>query len=275
MKSSRQIVAIVGAGALVLASTALGCNAQDDEAEAASSSATSALQASQHSGLTEGAIELEGADAADPEKAAIAVAERPSRGLLPAGCATKTRDGNKVRLVSKGCTGPFGHVAFDGVLEATFSKGDSNQLHVDIKGVDLQVNQRAFTYQASGDITYEGSLRYVTWHGDVSGTTKRGKEYTRHNELDIRADTAKKCLEISGTSTGTIGGFDLDITIDSVAVCKDQCPSEGSVHATVTGPAGRNRTMDIAFDGSSQARVKGFRGRSFTVDMACADGEAE
>src|SRR5262245_3545998 len=86
--------------ALALLVAESGCSA-DMEREEASATATSALQAQSQSGITDGVLDTEGTNGAlapDPEDAARIVAEYPTRGLRPEGCATKTRDGNVVTL---------------------------------------------------------------------------------------------------------------------------------------------------------------------------------
>lgn len=255
---------------------AAGCARGDEEEEAASQSTTSALQASQHGGLTEAAIDLDEASAVDPERAAAAVADRPMKGLSPAGCATKTRDGAKVTLVAKGCTGPHGKVTLDGTLVATFSRPTKDALRVElVGGDDLRANGREMRYRATADIVYEGALRRVTWRGDVSGETKRGKRYDRHTELGIVADTALRCLDVTGSSRGTIAGFGVDVTIDRFRACESRCPASGDIKATVRTPAGKEHTLSVSFDGTDEAHVVGFRGRKFDVKMACEDGETD
>ncbi len=255
---------------------AAGCAPRDDDEEAAAQSTTSALQASQHGGLTEAAIDLDEGDAVEPERAAQAVAERPTKGLSPSGCATKTREGAKVTLVMKGCTGPHGKLTLDGTLVATFTRPSPDALHVElVGGDDLRANGRDLGYRADADIRYEGALRRVTWHGQVSGVTKRGKSYERRTDLDIVADTASRCLDVAGTSRGTIASWSVDVTIDRFRACEDQCPTSGQIKATVRSPGGRERSLEVTFDGSDQARVVGPRGRELTVKMACADGETE
>ena len=259
---------------LGLALAPTGCASEDDEQEAASGTATSALQASSQGGLTDGVLDTEGGLAPDPELAAQTVADRPLRGLHPAGCATKTREGNVVTLKLDGCSGPFGKVTLRGSLRATFTRA-ADVLHVALAASDdLTANDRSMTYAAQADVRYEGTQRFVTWHGESSGTTKRGKSFQRATDLSIVADVETKCAAIDGVSKGTIGRFDVNVTIEGFHGCKDACPTAGLARATIAGPRGKERSMDVRFDGSDHAKVKGFGGRSFDLALDCEAAEA-
>jgi hypothetical protein len=272
IRTASVLVSALGLGLLLAPS---GCASDEDEQEAASSTATSALQASSQGGLTDGILDTDGNLAPDPEVAAQTVVDRPLRGISPEGCATKTREGNVVSLKLDGCTGPFGRVTLRGVLQAKFSRTSSNVLEVDITGSsDLTANDHPLTYAAQAGVRYEGSQRFVTWHGDTRGTTKRGKSYTRATDLSIVADAATKCAAIDGVSKGSVGRFDVDVTISGFNGCKGTCPKAGLLQATVRGPRGRSKSLEVTFDGTDQAKVKGFRGRSFDLTLDCDAAEA-
>jgi hypothetical protein len=248
------------------------CNSSVEQEEA-SATATSALQAHNQSGITEGVLDIEGGLAPEPEDAAKAVTEKPTRGLQPDGCATKTRDGNVVTVTLKGCTGPFGKVTLDGALVATFTKTSPDVLHVAIAGSDdLTANGNALHYAADLDVAYDGSSRKLTYHGHSDGKTKRGIAFSRHTDLSIVADVDTKCVAIDGVSNGSIGKFDLDLTIDGFKGCRDACPTAGTAKATLRTS---NRAIDIelSFDGSDSAHVKAPK-HQFDVKLACDDAEA-
>jgi len=259
--------------ALMLLVTQSACS-DDAEREEASATATSALQAQSQSGLTDGVLDTEGVLAPEAEEAAKTVAEHPTRGLRPEGCATKTREANVVTLKLDGCTGPFGKVTMHGSLTATFSRASADVLHVDIAGSDdLTANDATLHYAAGVDVRYDGQERTMTYHGHSEGKTKRGVDFARHTDLSVVADVQTKCVAIDGMSKGSIGKFDLDLTVDGFKGCRDACPTAGNAHATLRGPLGRETNLDVTFDGSDEAHVKGPK-RSFDVALSCDDAEA-
>ncbi|HEY8075429.1 MAG TPA: hypothetical protein VIF62_14995 [Labilithrix sp.] len=263
---------LIAAAAFVL--PAFGCSEAIEQDEA-SATATSALQAQSQGGVTDGVLDVDAPDglAPDPEDAAKAVAEKDARALRPAGCAVKTRDGAVVTIALHGCTGPFGKIALDGTLVATFSKTATNVLHVDIAdGGDLAANGASFHYAAGVDVTYAPGTRKLDYHGHSDGTTKRGVAFDRHTDLAIVADVDKKCVSIDGVSKGSLGRFDLDLTIDGFHGCESACPTAGSAKATLRTP---NREIDVEvdFDGSDRAHVKAPK-HAFDVALACEDAEA-
>ncbi len=260
--------------AMLLAPT--GCAGDEDEQEAASSTATSALQASSQGGLTDGMLDTEGGLAPDPEVAAQTVQDRPLRGLHPASCATRTRAGNVVTLKLDGCTGPFGKVTLHGTVTATFTRPSSgDQLHVDVAaGSDLTANDRPLTYAAQADVRYDGAQRFVTWHGASSGTTKRGKSFDRTTDASIAANVDTRCATIDGVSKGSVGRWDVNVTIEGFSACENACPSAGAARATLRGPLGKERDLSVRFDGSAKASVTGFRGRTFDLALDCEAAEA-
>jgi len=269
-------IALLAVPFAFVAVAATGCSAQAGSEEA-SGSTTSALQAQSETGLTNGVLDIDGTLAPDPNVAAQAVAEKPTSGLIPAGCATKTLAANVVTMKLDGCTGPFGKVVMNGTLTATFSKSADDTLHVDVaSGSDLVANDRAVTYQAHADVTYDGTTRHLVYQGASSGTTKRGKDFSRQTDLTVDTDTATHCATIDGTSNGSIGKYTIDLTIQGVHGCTGSCPSAGSAHAEISGPLVHDASLDVSFDGSNEAhvKVKTRNVRNFDVAMDCDAAEA-
>ncbi len=246
------------AAAAVVAVTALPACSAETEQEEASATATSALQAQSQGGVTDGVLDVDAPDglAPDPEDAAKAVAEKDARALRPAGCAVKTREANVVTIALHGCTGPFGKVALEGTLVATFTKTAADVLHVDLAdGGDLSANGASFHYAAGVDVTYAPGTRKLDYHGHSDGKTKRGVSFSRHTDLAIVADIEKKCVAIDGVSKGSLGRFDLDLAIDGFHACEGACPTAGSAKATLRTPS-RELDLEVDFDGSDHAHVK-------------------
>jgi hypothetical protein len=266
---------------LVLAFSLIACakNAdQDEDADDATASTTSALQAQSQVGLVDAVTEVDGGAAPEAEEAARMVVEGATKNLQPEGCLTKTREGSVVTFESKGCTGPFGKVAVYGTLVATFSKTTPDVLHVALATKDgATSNGAAFDYGSDTDIRFDGAARIFTYHGHSSGTTARGKSFSRSTDLTVSVDTQAQCLAIDGTSHGTIGKYDVDLTIEGFHACRNACPTAGIARATVDGPLVKDASITVTFDGSDTAHVQvhARRDRDRSVKMDCEAGEAE
>jgi hypothetical protein len=266
-------VPVLAALALASSLALIGCARNEDD-DVATASVTSALQASQHGGITQDIVSVDGEAAIEPTKAAQFVATRRPVGVQPEGCMTRTQNADSVHFVFTGCTGPFGKVRLDGSADARFSLDEKQRLVATItSGADLRANDRALSYKAQGTVEVQGDIRNLTWHAEATGETKRGRKYSRSTDLAISVDIVKRCLQASGAAHGTIAGFDLDVTVDDLAVCESACPTSGKAEASLRGPAGSERSFSIAFDGTDKAHVKTPR-RELDIALACADGEA-
>jgi hypothetical protein len=276
---------VLGLFLLALAPVAAGCarpadGDDDGDDEGATESTTSALQAQGQDGLTTSIAEVEGSTLPTAEEAAERVAALPVRGFRPAGCATKTREGTTVTLKIDGCTGPFGKVTVVGSLVAKFSRPSPTVLHVDVAtGPGTTTNGDPLTYSAQADARFEGSKRFVDYHGSSQGTTYRGKPFSRRTDLAIEADVTTRCASVDGTSKGKVGSYQLDVSIEGFEGCRDACPTAGTARATLDGPLVRGASVEVTFDGSDRARVtvdrgEGRRTTNHVVRMDCAAGEA-
>jgi hypothetical protein len=270
-------VLAVALATLSLGSVTTGCSSEESDSDEASATATSALQTQSQDGVMDGVLDTSDDAAPDPEVVAQHVADYPLHGLSPADCATKTRSGSVVTLTLDNCTGPFGQVVVKGSLIATFSKSQSNDLHVDISASkDTTANGRALAYAAQADVTFDGTKRTVTYHGSSSGITKRGKDFSRKTDLTIAADVATHCAKIDGTSTGSVGKYAVDLSISGFEGCRDVCPTAGKAHASVDGPLVK-ASVDVTFDGSDKAHatISAKKTRELDVALDCQANEAE
>jgi hypothetical protein len=268
------------ASAVLISTSILACRREeaDDDDEQASATTTSALQAQSEAGLTDGVVEIEGTLAPSAEEAARIVSARPARGLSPEGCATTTRSGNVVTLTLDGCTGPFGRVVVRGALIATFSKTASNVLRVEVVTTEgTTANDKPLRYRAEADVRFEGSQRFLTYHGQSSGTTYRGRPFERETNLTIDADVATECAAIDGVSKGTVGRYRIDVLVDGLRGCRGSCPTAGLARATLSGPFIPHASVQVTFDGSDEAMVtiEARRRRELTVRLDCAAAEAD
>lgn len=270
-----RLVVIAAATALTLAS--VGCSSADDDGDEASTTATAALQTQSQDGVLDAVIDTEGDAAPEPEAAAQRVVDYVSPGLSPADCAKKTRDGNVVTLTLDACTGPFGRAVVAGRLVATFSKTSSNDLRVDIVASDdTTANGRSLSYAAQADVRFEGAKRVIAYRGHSNGSTKRGKDFARQTELSIVADVTTRCATIDGSSKGSIGRYDVDLTIAGFEACRDVCPTAGVARANVSGPLSRDVSVEVTFDGSdtAHATISARKMRKVDVALDCQTNEA-
>ncbi len=265
-------LALVALSAFPIAATA--CTGADDEEELATSTATSALVTSEHGSMPDEVTMSATADRQlSAEALAIRIAARPFARLQPAGCATKTREGNTVHLIMKGCSTKRGRT-MDGTMDAVFVDAAGGVAVTVRGGPDLVANGQPLAYVATATVRSTDTGNDIVWHAKASGTTRRGRAFTREADISVVTDAATRCATIDGTSRGTIAGRQIDTTISDLHACAEGCPSRGEVVSIVhTGP--HERTMTVTFDGTPQARVKGLRGRMFNVSLACGDSEAE
>ena len=269
------------ASSLVLASTLttllVGCGNTDRML--AEASVESALQTSRSTAITKVVVDdprREQGDTGclDPVAAAAEAAARPSAGLYPEGCATKTAEGATVHAELDDCTGPFGRVHLDGGIDAELSTTSCEQLHAELfDSGDLTANEAPLEYSATAEITASETQRFVDWSGRVALTTKRGQEVEQTSDLAVVGDVADDCLSIEGTAAGHVDSVEYDVNLEGLRVCPGACPERGTVGVHAEGRR-REASISIEFDGSSTARVTGTDGDVFTVEMVCNDDEA-
>lgn len=213
--------------------------------------------------------EAEGECVDDPAAVAAAAARRPSVALMPSSCVQKTAEGSHVHVELDGCRGRFGRSTLDGGLDAELTRTAACQLHVDVAGNDdLVANGHPLDYAASADVALVGGGQKLDWHAEWSGVTPKGRDISQETDLNVLADGATSCVDVTGAAHGDVDGHGYDLSIDGLHVCPDLCPSTGTVHATLDGRR-RDWTLTVQFDGSTRAHVEGWSGREFDVAMAC------
>jgi len=251
-----------------------GCMAQQDRA-LAEASVSSALSTSQNAGMQKILYDMpKSTECLDPAAAAAEAADRPAVGLYPSSCAVKTADGPNLHVELERCTGPFGRVHLEGGLDAKFSSKSCDELHADVADSgDFTGNDRPIDYSASADITVDGVLRNVDWAGHWTATTEQGDDAEQTSDLAIVVDSSTNCLAVDGSTTGHVGEWQIDATLEGLKACPDKCPSAGTVGISVEGKRAE-RSLTIEFDGSSVAKVTGTKGEAFEVDMVCAGDES-
>jgi hypothetical protein len=255
----------------------LGC-AEVLEEKAAAAVVTSALQTSRNGGVGRNLTEMEqpyerNGCIDDPAEAAADAAARPSVGLFPATCITKTADGAHLHADFDGCTGVFGRVTMVGGMDAVFEPAGECRMHASITDSgDFTANDRPLDYEADADILYRDGYRDVDWAAHWEGTTRRGRHVEQSSSLNVLVDTDTNCLDLVGTTRGRVDEWEFSTVIDDLSICPDACPTSGVVEATLEGRR-KDRTLSVEFDGSNTAYVTGWTGREFELEMVCGGEE--
>jgi hypothetical protein len=101
-----------------------------------------------------------------------------------------------------------------------------------------------------------------------SGTTARGRTFTRTNDKTIDWTVGQPCITVSGESDGTILGVELKTTIVSFSRCAAECPQSGS---EITVEDVKNgTTIDIKYSGGPAA-VLTVGSSTADISLACGD----
>lgn len=189
--------------------------------------------------------------------------------FLPAGCLTTAVDEatKTVTYTFNNCTGPHGHRQITGVVKAVYTVVDANALNVSFTGTDLTVNKATVDWSATANVTRAGTLYTMIWKGQFSGTTYRGREFSRTNDKTVTWDTATKCVTINGVSEGDVHKRNLRTEVKNLAKCEGTCASGEIVITNLDN----EKTISLSLDGTGAATFTGPRGNSVTVTLACGE----
>jgi hypothetical protein len=186
----------------------------------------------------------------------------------PAGCIQATVDTTTktATYVFANCTGPLGLVQLDGTVTVTWTSG-AGGLTLSYAAQGFKINGATITsWQATADIVANGNDRHMTWNAQLSGTTARGRTFTRTNDKTIDWTVGQACVTVAGQSDGTITGVELKTTIIAFSQCAAECPQSGS-EISVENVADQS-TVDIKYDGGPSA-VLTVNGKSTDIALAC------
>lgn len=261
-------IALGSLGCLVCLA-ASGCAAAEEEA-VAQAVVTSALSTNENGGVGKEFVEaVDDTCLSDPEAAVRDAASRPSVVFIPSTCVDKSADGNRLHAELTGCKGRFGRTVVEGGLDALVTSTKECALHADIADSgNLAANGAPLTYEAAADVRLVDGQRQVDWSAGWSGITPRGRAIEQKSQLDIVEDPQTECVDVVGVAEGRVERHAYDLVIEELAACPDECPSAGTVRATLKGNL-RDRTVTVRFDGSSTAKVTGWTGRRYDVEMIC------
>jgi len=185
---------------------------------------------------------------------------------FPKGCLTVTSDdvAKTVTYDFLSCAGPNGIFHITGRVVATYSTAPGT-LTLNMVGNDLQVNRSIVDWTAHADISSAGLAREMHWQGTLSGTTARGKTFSRTNTKVVDWRFGERCYGVSGVSEGKVRDRFLRTEITDFRRCQGACPEAGG--KIVISNAAKVK-VEITFDGTAEATYTTPKG-SVTFDLAC------
>ncbi len=187
--------------------------------------------------------------------------------FLPVGClTTENPTTTSVKYTFDGCTGPRGLHTLTGVVDVTYATANG-ALTLDLTSKGLQVNKATLDWTAKSTITASGAMRTMKWSGHFTGMTGGGREIARDSNKTVTWLVGDSCVEINGTSEGTVGARDVRTELISYKRCKASCPEAGSeikvTHLSV------GKTVDLVY-GTGEATFTDAAGDKVTFVPLCA-----
>ena len=186
----------------------------------------------------------------------------------PAGCVQGTIDTTTktATYVFNACTGPLGLVELDGTVNLTWADSPGS-LTVNYSAQGFKINRATIdSWKATAAVTASGSDRHMVYTAQLSGTTARGRTFTRSNDKTIDWTVGQPCVKVSGQSDGTILGVELRTTIDAFSRCAAECPQAGSEITVENVRTGES--IDIKYSGGPEA-VLTINGKTSAIGLAC------
>ena len=185
---------------------------------------------------------------------------------FPKGCLTVTNDdaARSVTYDFAGCVGPNGIFNITGRVVATYATAPG-MLTLDLVGNDLHVNRSVVDWTAHADISSAGLARQMDWKGTLSGTTARGKTFSRTNTKTVTWRFGERCYGVSGVSEGNVRDRYLRTEIADFRRCQGACPEAGG---KITISNASKVKVEITFDGTSTATYTSGK-LTTTFDLAC------
>jgi hypothetical protein len=263
---------------VVTASLALGCrtkdktngegSADDDTATIQDGSETAAAEtdaqlvtSSLLAASTGSSLSLESTDLSGGDLGTQSFGDAARAVYFPRGCLdVKTPDatGTAVYTFAR-CIGPNGLRAVSGTVKARATRDDQS-LRLDLTATDLSVNKAALDWAASAivRVTDDGT-RTMTWSAQLSGTTARGRRFTRTNDYTIAWKPGEACFALDGKATGEVDGREVRTSIEGFRRCRRGCPDSG-----------KSRTFELTYDGSNEATFTRPNGTTSSIPLLCA-----
>lgn len=186
---------------------------------------------------------------------------------FPRGCLAVTSDA-ATKTVTYGftnCSNTYGIVRITGTVIATYEVSP-NTLVLNLVGTNLHVNRSTIDWSARAEITANGPARTMSWHGQLSGTTARGKEFSRTNDKVVSWRFGERCFAVSGASEGHVRGRFLRTEIADFRRCQGSCPEAGG-RITITNS--EKLKVEILYDGTTRATYTTPKGSTSVELLAC------
>lgn len=163
------------------------------------------------------------------------------------------------------CAGPNGIFRIRGTIVTTYEVLPG-KLVLNLVANALEVNKATVDWSARAEITATGPAREMRWKAQLTGTTARGKPFSRTNEKLVSWRFGERCFGVSGVSEGEVRGRYLRVEIADFRRCQGSCPEAGG-RITITNADGKVK-VEILYDGSNRATLTSPRG-STTFGLAC------
>jgi hypothetical protein len=202
----------------------------------------------------------------------VAAAGEARSYFAPAGCLSVATDATShvVTYALAACFGPWGLARVTGTITATYSlttaTDGSSVLAIDVTGDALHLNRATVSYHATATVTANGLARAMTWSGDLSGTTARGRALQRSANWNATWTVGESCVRLDGSADGEVGSRGFSTTVTDYVRCKGECPQAGGDVAIVEKPSGN--AIDIKFGGTNVALVTD-GAKTYDVTLAC------
>ena len=244
--SAASFLVLVSAAASTACSSAPTADLSDENVATTSAALSTSLG-------TSGIASLSSSDPAAAASAAAADKDGDE-------CRTRSVDPaqpNVVHVVLNDCSGRFGRHHVSGNMTITFSLNADGSLHAEHQSDSLTMDGRPATHDASADITFDGDVRHVNWHGVWTHTKLDGETAEHTADHVIEVNRATHCRTVNGTGVTHVGARQIDSTITDFTTCEgtgdiDACPTGKIEHDNVA----KGRTMTETFDGSDVASVQ-------------------
>ena len=187
---------------------------------------------------------------------------------LPRGCLTVTSDttAKMVTYVFDSCRGPNGILKITGTIAAKYV-ATVGKLTLDITGTSLTVNRASIDYSAHSEITTDGAMRTMVWTATLTGTTARGRDFSRNDSKTLTWTVGGKCFSVAGVADGDVKDRYVKTEIANFSRCAGACPEAGG-SITITNDKEKVK-VQILYDGTSTATYSTSTGTTSSFPLAC------
>jgi hypothetical protein len=192
---------------------------------------------------------------------------------FPSGCLTVTSDpaARTATYVFDHCAGPYGLAMVTGTVKITLTTASAtagSRLGLELTGTGLTINRATADWSAQADITSTAlGHRTMAWRAHLTGTTARGRAFSRTNQKTITWTVGQECVLVNGSSDGNVTSRDIHTDVINYSRCKGECPAAGSEVRITNATTGKS--VDIKCDGANLATFTGPNGGQTEITLAC------